>query len=73
MERRAEVMLREDLGGEVIVYLDVEGTSLITVVPHVRDHLIAEDVLTIGGRPTAVALFSPDTGQRIGYGEVSNV
>jgi ABC-type sugar transport system ATPase subunit len=70
---RAEVMLREDLGGEVIVHLAVDRTSLITVVPHAKDHTIAEDVLTIGVRPSAVALFAPETGQRIGQGVPSHV
>ncbi len=67
---RAEVMLRDDLGSEVIVYLDVEGTPLVTVIPHDKDDLISEDVLTLGVRPSAVALFAPDTGRRIGYGAV---
>jgi len=65
---RAEVILREDLGAEVIVHLNVDDTSLVTVVPHTKDHQIAEDILTIGVRPTAVVLFMPDTGRRLGQG-----
>ncbi|NIS79731.1 MAG: ATP-binding cassette domain-containing protein [Anaerolineales bacterium] len=65
---QAQIVLREDLGAEFIVYLDVDGTSLLTVVPHGKDHLIAEDVLTIGVRPTTIVLFVPETGQRIGQG-----
>lgn len=65
---QTRVVLREDLGAEVIVYLDVDETSLITVVPHAKDDLIVKDILTIGVRPSAVVLFSPDTGQRIGQG-----
>jgi ABC-type sugar transport system ATPase subunit len=65
---QAKVILRDDLGGELVVYLDVEGTSLVTVVPHAKDYLITEDVLTIGVQPSSVVLFAPDTGYRIGYG-----
>jgi hypothetical protein len=65
---QAEVMLRDDLGSEVIVYLDVEGISLITILSHEKDSLISEDVVTIGIQPSTVVLFAPDTGQRIGHG-----
>ena len=65
---QAKVMLRDDLGGELVVYLGVDGTSLVTVVPHAKDHLITEDILTIGVRPSTVVLFAPDTNHRIGYG-----
>lgn len=64
----AEVILREDLGAEVIVHVEVGETSLVTIVPHAKDELIAEDVVTIGVRPSAVAIFAPDTGQRLGQG-----
>jgi len=67
---QAEVILRDDLGSEVIVHLDVEGTPLVTVIPHDKDDLISEDVLTIGVQPSSVVLFTPDTGQRIGHGAV---
>lgn len=65
---QANVTLRDDLGGEVIVYLDVAGTPLTTVLSHDQDALISRDVLTIGIQPSAVVLFTPDTGQRIGQG-----
>jgi ABC-type sugar transport system ATPase subunit len=70
LTRQAEVVLRDDLGGEFIVYLDVEGTPLITVIPHEKDYVISEDIVTIGIQPSAVVLFTPDTGQRIGHGVV---
>lgn len=65
---KARVILREDLGAEVIVYLDIDGISLLTVVPHAQDHLISEDELTIGVRSSAVVVFMPSTGARIGQG-----
>lgn len=67
---QTEITLRDDLGGEVIVYLDVEGIPLITIIPHEKDYLISEDVVTIGVQPSAVVLFASDTGQRIGHGVV---
>jgi len=69
----ARVVLREDLGAEVIVYLDGEEISLVTVVPHAKDDLIARDTLAIGVRPSAVVLFSPETGRRIGQGAAGHV
>ena len=65
---QAQVMLRDDLGGEIIAYLDVEGMPLVTVVPHAKDHLVSEDSVTIGVRPSALVLFDSGTGQRIGHG-----
>ena len=67
---QAEITLRDDLGGEVIVYLNVGGTPLITVLSHDSDHLIAQDVLTIGIHPSAAVLFAPGTGRKIGHGVV---
>lgn len=65
---RAQVMLWEDLGGEVIVHLDVQGTRLVTVVSHDGDRLLGDETITIGIAPTAIVLFEPDTGRRIGQG-----
>jgi ABC-type sugar transport system ATPase subunit len=69
---RAEVLLREDLGAEVVVHMKVGETSLVTVIPHAKDELIAGDVLTIGVRPSAVAIFESKTGQRLGQGAAQN-
>ncbi len=68
LTRQARVRLRDDLGSEVIVYLDVDGTDLVTVVPHEKDVLIAEDVVTIGVQPSAVVVFDPQTGQKLSHG-----
>jgi ABC-type sugar transport system ATPase subunit len=65
---QAKVVLLEDLGGEVIVYLDVDGTRLLTVVSHIQDNLITDEALSIGIRPSSAVLFRPDTGERIGQG-----
>lgn len=65
---RAQVMLWEDLGGEVIVHLDAQGTRLVTVVSHDGDRLLGEETTTIGVDPAAAVLFDPDKGRRIGQG-----
>jgi ABC-type sugar transport system ATPase subunit len=64
----ASVILREDLGGEDIVYLAADGASLTMVD---RDHYRGEDLdervkLTI--YPHNLALFSRETGELIGRG-----
>jgi ABC-type sugar transport system ATPase subunit len=64
----ASIVLREDLGGEDIVYLTVGGESLTMVD---RDHVRGDDldqVVTISIFPHNLALFDADTGERIGRG-----
>ena len=64
------VLLREDLGGEEIVYLDVAGTPLTTVLRHdavpagLDDALGAAVALSVD--PRELLLFDPD-GARIGW------
>jgi ABC-type sugar transport system ATPase subunit len=65
---QAQIVLLEDLGSEVIVYLEVSQISLVTVISHLEDHLVGDDKVTIGVRPSGAVLFRPDTGQRIGQG-----
>jgi len=64
---RAEVILEEDLGAEVVVFLKVGATPLVTVVPHRRHPGLAEEGVTIGVPPSAVAVFA-GTGERLGQG-----
>jgi hypothetical protein len=62
------VVLREDLGGEDIVYLAASGESLTMVD---RDHLQGDDldqVMTVSIFPHNLALFDAATGERIGRG-----
>ena len=64
----ASVMLREDLGGEDIVYLAASGESLTLVD---RDHERGDDldqVVTIAIFPHNLALFDAATGERLGRG-----
>ena len=64
----ASVVLREDLGGEDIVYLAASGESLTMVD---RDHLRGDDldqVVTVSIFPQNLVLFDATTGERIGRG-----
>ena len=63
---QAQVVLREDLGGEVIVYLEVNKKPLVTVISHAEDRLVSQDSVTVGVHPSKVVFFKSDTGQRIG-------
>jgi ABC-type sugar transport system ATPase subunit len=64
----ASVVLREDLGGEDIVYLAASGESLTMVD---RDHHRGDDldqVVTVSIFPHNLALFDAATGERVGRG-----
>jgi ABC-type sugar transport system ATPase subunit len=68
----ARVLLREDLGGEEIIYLDVAGTALTTVVRHDTDTDLAADAATVALDPATILLYSP-VGEWIGRGVGSDV
>lgn len=68
LQCQAQVVLLEDLGGEVIVYLEVNKIPLVTVISHTEDHLVSNDKVTVAVRPSTAVLFQPETGQRIGQG-----
>src|SRR5215213_4488107 len=64
----ASVVLREDLGGEDIVYLAASG-EFLTMVD--RDHYRGDDldqVLTVSIFPHNLAVFDAATGERVGRG-----
>jgi ABC-type sugar transport system ATPase subunit len=64
----ASVVLREDLGGEDIVYLAASGESLTMVD---RDHHRGDDLdqaVTVSIFPHNLALFDAATGERVGRG-----
>jgi len=65
---QAQVVLLEDLGGEVIVYLEVNKIPLVTVISHAEDHLVDNDNATVGVQASSAVIFQPETGQRIGQG-----
>jgi ABC-type sugar transport system ATPase subunit len=64
----ASIMLREDLGGEDIVYLAASGESLTLVD---RDHERGDDLdqmVMVSIFPHNLALFDAATGERVGRG-----
>lgn len=64
----AEVILREDLGGEDIVYLQAQGVSLTMVD---RDHHRGDDLhadVTLSIFPHHLTIFAADTGALLGRG-----
>lgn len=63
----AHVILREDLGAEEIVYLDVAGIRLLTIVRHDDDQLERGEEATLLVDPTDLVLYSRE-GRRIGQG-----
>ena len=65
---RAQIVLLEDLGGEVIVYLEINKIPLVTVISHAEDHLVGNDNVTVGVQASRAVIFQPETGQRIAQG-----
>ncbi|MGH2618728.1 MAG: ABC transporter ATP-binding protein [Thermomicrobiales bacterium] len=68
LEFPASVVLREDLGGEDIVYLEASGTALTMVD---RDHDRGNDLdqrVTVAIHLSHLTLFDAATGERIGSG-----
>lgn len=64
----ATVMLREDLGGEDIVYLAADGVPLTMVD---RDHFRGDDLdqqVLVSISPQQLAIFAAGSGERIGRG-----
>jgi ABC-type sugar transport system ATPase subunit len=67
IELPARILLREDLGGEEIVYLESGGETLTSV----DRHTLAGGDLTgvvVQIRPSDIALFHPGDGERVGRG-----
>lgn len=65
----ARVFLREDLGGEEIIYLDAAGAPLATVIrsdDQDRQRVEIDQTVTIGVRPQDMIIFAD--GRRVGRG-----
>jgi ABC-type sugar transport system ATPase subunit len=65
---KAQVTLKEDLGGEMVVHLSANDTPLVAVVRQDEIYRLTADAVTIGVAPSAVVLYAGDTGQRLGQG-----
>ncbi|HET9595064.1 MAG TPA: ABC transporter ATP-binding protein [Anaeromyxobacteraceae bacterium] len=66
---RAQVLLEEDLGAEVVVFLRAGETPLVTVLPwSAKRGGLTDEQVSIGVHPAAVSVFAADTGARLGRG-----
>ncbi|MDQ3780808.1 MAG: ABC transporter ATP-binding protein [Chloroflexota bacterium] len=64
----ARVILREDLGGEEIVYLDCDGTPLTGVDRHDPHRGEIDEQTTVTIDPRDLILFQPGSGERLSRG-----
>ena len=66
----AHVLLREDLGSELVIYLDKNDFIFEAVFPHAKDHLLSSDDVTVHVDPSTLLIFDPQSGMKIGQGTV---
>lgn len=64
----AEVTLVENLGGEVVIYLEAHDVALLSTLSQADAGGLEEGGVTIGVRPEHVIVFDRDTGVRLGRG-----
>lgn len=64
----AKIMLKEDLGGELLVHLKINDHPVLAVARQDEINTLSEDSTTIGIKPSDVLIFDPTTGRRIGQG-----
>lgn len=65
----ADIYLREDLGAEEIIYLNIQDSSLTMVNPASQNgHYDVGDQISIGIEPASIFVFEKNTGARIGRG-----
>ena len=64
----ARITLREDLGAEEIVYLDIAGSRLLTVERHDDERTAGADETMLLVRPSDLMIYAAD-GRRIGQGD----
>ena len=64
----AEVVLREDLGGELVVHLNSNGSKLLSVMRHDEAYLLSNGQVTVAASAPAFVLYALESGERIGKG-----
>jgi len=64
----AEITLVENLGGEVVIYLEAHDLALLSTLSQADAGGLEEGSVTIGVRPEHVIVFDRDTGVRLGRG-----
>jgi len=68
LSAEARIILKEDLGGEFIVHLDVNGLRLLSFVRQDDLYLLSDEEITIGIPMEEIVIFSSEDGTRIGRG-----
>jgi ABC-type sugar transport system ATPase subunit len=66
----ADITLIENLGGEVVIYLEGQDLALLSTMSQAETGGLEEGSVTIGVRPEHVIVFDRDTGVRLGRGHV---
>ncbi|MFW6181779.1 MAG: ABC transporter ATP-binding protein [Spirochaetota bacterium] len=64
----ARVLLREDLGAELVLHLEAGGLRLQSVLRHEDERLAAEDQVHVYLPLEEIVLYSPEDGHRVGQG-----
>jgi len=67
---KARIILREDLGGELIIHLDTDEGKLLSVVRHDDIYLLNKDDVLINIPYSSMLLFSKNSGKRVGQGGI---
>jgi hypothetical protein len=68
LKTEARIILLEDLGGELVIYLDKDGFTFESVLPHAKDHLLNGDEAVVHVDPRMLLVFDPQSGMKIGQG-----
>ncbi|MEM7734929.1 MAG: ABC transporter ATP-binding protein [Deinococcota bacterium] len=64
----ATITLIDNLGGEVVVYLETAEGSLLAVLPQAAATNLSEGEVSIGIRPEHITIYDQHTGKRLGQG-----
>jgi ABC-type sugar transport system ATPase subunit len=67
-EFRAKIVLREDLGGELVIYLDANGLQMLSVIRHDDAQLLADENVNVAVMRNSIVLYAAEMGQSIGRG-----
>lgn len=70
---QAELVLEEDLGAELVVFLRAGGTPLVALVPHADRAGPVPESVAVGVRPPDAVVFAADSGVRLGQGSAAHV
>ncbi|NDJ62291.1 MAG: ABC transporter ATP-binding protein [Chloroflexi bacterium] len=68
----ADITLVEDLGGELVIYLETNGEALTAMVSYAAGRALTEGHTRIGVHPSRFLLYADADGHNIGQGTVTN-